>query len=152
MADSRDKVGDVKSAAAAYEQAVALDAKTGDAHVAALDWFNYGQFLRRHGMPDDLVYACLLHSEQLLANTGGCELETATKMRREVEHKLGGKASASQKQLPELLARAGGLPTYSFSSQVTSGDAARKPPEEATHDRRPFPLDSLKTEDGACAK
>jgi hypothetical protein len=65
-------------------------------------------------MPDDLVYACLLHSEQLLATTGGSELETATKMRREVERKLGSKASASQKQLPELLARAGGLPTYSF--------------------------------------
>jgi tetratricopeptide (TPR) repeat protein len=114
MADSRDKFGDVKSAAAAYEHGLALDAKTGDAHVAALDWFNYGQFLRRHGMPDDLVYACLLHSEQLLAPSGGAELETATKMRREVETKLGNKASASQKELPELLARAGELPTYSF--------------------------------------
>ncbi|MGB9069105.1 MAG: tetratricopeptide repeat protein [Candidatus Acidiferrales bacterium] len=114
MADSRDKFGDVKLAAAAYERGLALDAKAGDAHNEALDWFNYGQFLRRHQMPDDLIYACLLHSEQLLATTGGSELETATKMRREVEHKLGGKASASQKQLPELLARAGGLPTYSF--------------------------------------
>ncbi len=114
MADSRDKFGDVKSAAAAYEHGLALDAKTGDAHVAALDWFDYGQFLRRHGMPDDLVYACLLHSEQLLAGTGGSELETATKMRREVESKLGNKAGESQKELPELLARAGELPSYTF--------------------------------------
>jgi tetratricopeptide (TPR) repeat protein len=114
MADSRDKLGDVKLAAASYERGLALDAKAGDAHNEALDWFNYGQFLRRHQMPDDLVYACLLHSEQLLATTGGSELETATKMRREVERKLGSKAGASQKQLPELLARAGGLPTYSF--------------------------------------
>jgi tetratricopeptide (TPR) repeat protein len=114
MADSRDKFGDVKSAAAAYEQGLALDAKIGDAHAAALDWFNYGQFLRRHGLPDDLVYACLLHSEQLLAPSGGAELETATKMRREVESKLGNKASTSQKELPELLARAGELPAYTF--------------------------------------
>jgi len=114
MADSRDKFGDVKSAAAAYEHGIALDAKLGDPHAAALDWFNYGQFLRRHGMPDDLVYACLLHSEQLLATTGGSELETATKMRREVESKLGNKASQSQKELPQLLARASELPTYTF--------------------------------------
>ena len=114
MADSRDKFGDVKSAAAAYEHGIALDAKLGDPHAAALDWFNYGQFLRRHGLPDDLVYACLLHSEQLLATTGGSELETATKMRREVESKLGNKASQSQKELPQLLARASELPTYTF--------------------------------------
>jgi tetratricopeptide (TPR) repeat protein len=114
MADSRDKFRDVKSAAAAYEQGLALDAKSGDAHAAALDWFNYGQFLRRHGLPDDLVYACLLHSEQLLTPTGGSELETASKMRREVESKLGNKATASQKELPQLLARAGDLPAYTF--------------------------------------
>jgi tetratricopeptide (TPR) repeat protein len=114
LADSRDKWGDVKLAAASYERGLVLDAKDADAHNEALDWFNYGQFLRRHQMPDDLVYACLLHSEQLLAGTGGSELDTATKMRREVENKLGSKASASQKELPELLARAGGLPIYSF--------------------------------------
>ena len=114
MADARDKFGDVKLAASSYERGLALDAKSGDAHNEALDWFNYGQFLRRHEMPDDLVYACLLHSEQLLATTGGGELETATKMRREVESKLGKKAGASQKELPELLARAGELPAYSF--------------------------------------
>jgi tetratricopeptide (TPR) repeat protein len=114
MADARDRSGDVKSAAAAYERGLALDAKAGDAHHEALDWFNYGQFLRRHQMPDDLVYACLLHAEQLLASTGGSELETATKMRREVESRLGSKAGASQKELPELLARAGELPAYSF--------------------------------------
>jgi hypothetical protein len=50
----------------------------------------------------------------LLATTGGSELDTATKMRREVETNLGSKAGASQKELPELLARAEGLPSYSF--------------------------------------
>jgi hypothetical protein len=50
----------------------------------------------------------------LLAKTGGPELETATKTRREVETKLGSKAGASQKELPQLLARAGELPATSF--------------------------------------
>ncbi len=65
-------------------------------------------------MPDDLVYACLLHAEQLLANTGGAELETVKTIRRQVEVRMGNKANASQKDLPALLARAGGLPTQSF--------------------------------------
>lgn len=114
LADTQDRFGDVKSAAQSYQRALALDAKIDDVHGLALDWFNYGQFLRRHGIEDDLAYACLLHAEQLLATTGGSEFDTAQKMRREVEAKLGPKAAASQKELPELLARAGGLPTYSF--------------------------------------
>jgi len=50
----------------------------------------------------------------LLAPAGGSEYETARKMRREVEAKLGSRANASQRELPALLARAGELPTYSF--------------------------------------
>jgi tetratricopeptide (TPR) repeat protein len=114
LADTQDRFGDVKAAAQSYQRALALDAEIGDAHGLALDWFNYGQFLRRHGIEDDLTYACLLHAEQLLRTTGGPEFDTAQKMRREVEAKLGPKAAASQKELLELLARAGGLPTYSF--------------------------------------
>ena len=114
MADAQESAGDVKSAAASYQRSLALDAKLGDAHAEALDWFNYGQFLRRHGVENDLAYACLLHAEQLLAPDGGSEYETARKMRHEVEAKLGGRADASQKELPALLARAGELPAYSF--------------------------------------
>jgi tetratricopeptide (TPR) repeat protein len=114
MADSQERTGDVKSAAESFQRGLTLDAKAGDAHNEALDWFNYGQFLRRHNMPNELAYACLLHAEQLLANTPGPELETATKTRRELETKLGNKASTSQKELPQLLARAGELPANSF--------------------------------------
>jgi tetratricopeptide (TPR) repeat protein len=114
LADLQEKTGDVKSAADSYERGLALDARTGDPHAEAFDWFNYGQFLRRHGLPDELVYACLLNAEQLLASTGGAELDTVKAVRRQVESRLGNKAGASQKNLPALLARAGGLPTQSF--------------------------------------
>ncbi len=114
LADFQEKSGDVKSAADSYQRGLALDAKTGDAHGEAFDWFNYGQFLRRHGMPDDLVYACLLHAETLLASTGGTELETVKANRRQVESHLGNGASTSKKNLPALLARASDLPTQSF--------------------------------------
>ena len=114
LADYQERNGDAKDAAKAFQRGLLLDAKIGDTHGEALDWFNYGQFLRRRGIEDDLAYACLLHAEQLLATTGGPELETAKEMRREVEARLGSKAGASQKELPELLARAGDLPAYSF--------------------------------------
>jgi tetratricopeptide (TPR) repeat protein len=114
LADLQEKTGDVKSAADSYQRGLALDAKSADPHGEALDWFNYGQFLRRHGLPDDLAYACLLHAEQLLGSTGGTDLDTVKTIRRQVESRLGNKAGASQKDLPALLARAGGLPTQSF--------------------------------------
>jgi tetratricopeptide (TPR) repeat protein len=114
LADLQEKSGDVKSAAGSYQRGLALDAKTGDPNGEAFDWFNYGQFLRRHGMPQDLTYACLLHAEKLLADTGGTELETVKANRRQVESQLGNKAGASQKNLPALLARASDLPTQSF--------------------------------------
>lgn len=114
LADLQEKSGDVKSAADSYQRGLALDAKSADTHAEALDWFNYGQFLRRHGMPEDLVYACLLHSEQLLGKTGGADLDTVKTIRHQVESRLGNKAGASEKDLPALLARAGGLPTQSF--------------------------------------
>jgi tetratricopeptide (TPR) repeat protein len=114
LADLLEKTGDVKSAADSYQRGLALDAKAADPHAEALDWFNYGQFLRRHGLPDDLVYACLLHAEQLLQTTGGTDLETVKTIRHQVESRLGNKAGASQKDLPALLARAGDLPTRSF--------------------------------------
>jgi tetratricopeptide (TPR) repeat protein len=114
LADLQEKSGDVKSAADSFQRCLALDAKAADPHAEAIDWFNYGQFLRRHGLPDDLVYACLLNAERLLTNTGGADLETVKTIRRQVESRLGNKAGPSQKNLPALLARAGGLPSQSF--------------------------------------
>ena len=46
LADLQEKTGDVKSAAESYQRGLALDAKSADPHAEALDWFNYGQFLR----------------------------------------------------------------------------------------------------------
>ena len=114
LGDYQERNGDAKGAAASFQQGLLIDTRVPEAHNEALDWFNYGQFLRRHGMENDLAYACLLHAEQLLTPIGGSEYETAQRMRREVEAKLGSRASASQKDLPALLARAGELPADSF--------------------------------------
>lgn len=117
LADSQEKSGDVKSAADSYQRGLALDAKVGDPHAEALDWFNYGQFLRRRGLPDDLAYACTLHAEKMLAGSGGAELQTVKSVRAELEKHLGSKANASEHDLPALLARATELPTQSFEAR-----------------------------------
>ncbi|HXQ26076.1 MAG TPA: tetratricopeptide repeat protein [Candidatus Acidoferrales bacterium] len=114
LAELQEKTGDAKSAADSYQQALALDAKAGDPRSEAFDWFNYGQFLRRRGLSDELAYACFLRAENLLASTGGADLDTVKAARREVETRLGNKAPTSQKNLPILLARATALPTASF--------------------------------------
>jgi tetratricopeptide (TPR) repeat protein len=106
-ADVQDKKGDAAAAAQSYQRGLALDAKSGDPAAEALDWFNYGQFLRRQSAPDELVYASFLHAETLLHGTAGSELATVQTARRQVESKMGAKAAAStQSSLPAQLQRA----------------------------------------------
>ena len=104
----------LKSAANSYQRGLALDDKATDPRSAAFDWFNYGQFLRRHGLPDELAYACFLHAEELLAGKGSTDLETVKSIRQQVESHLGKKAADIKTNLPTLLARATELPSNSF--------------------------------------
>jgi tetratricopeptide (TPR) repeat protein len=114
LGDLQERTGDAKSAAESYQRGLALDAKSGDPRGEAIDWFNYGQFLRRNGLPDNLAYACFLHAENLLAKTTGPELTAVQTARSQVQSRLGKKAIDSQKDLPNLLASATTLPTTSF--------------------------------------
>ena len=115
MADWQEKSGDAKSAAASYQRGLALDAKSKDPHGEALDWFNYGQFLRRRELPAEISYACFLRAEELLAQAGNSqELATVQTIRKQVEANLGGKAARARKDFPALLARATALPPASF--------------------------------------
>jgi tetratricopeptide (TPR) repeat protein len=114
LADLQEKANDAKSAAHSYQRGLTLDEKGGDSRSAAFDWFNYGQFLRRHGLPDELPYACFLHAEALMAGMGGHDFETVRSIRRGIESHLGKKAAATQRNLSAVLARATNLPTASF--------------------------------------
>jgi tetratricopeptide (TPR) repeat protein len=106
-ADLQARNGDAAAAAQSYQRGLALDAKTGDASAEALDWFNYGQFLRHQNAPDELVYASFQHAENLLNAAADSELATVETARRQVESKMGVKAAAvAQGNLPSLLARA----------------------------------------------
>ena len=114
LGDLQEKSNDVKSAAQSYQLALKLDARAGDPRGEAIDWFNYGQFLRRHGQPNDLSFACFERAEDLLKDTNSPELATVEAARREAESRLGNASRAAQSNLSALLATAGSLPTNSF--------------------------------------
>jgi tetratricopeptide (TPR) repeat protein len=115
LADLQEKLKDVPGAAQSYQHALALDAQASDRETEGLDWFNYGQFLRRHAVADDLVYVCFWQTETLLAQTGGPNLTTAQTMKRQMEAKMTqSELAQSRKNLSALLVRSATLPSASF--------------------------------------
>jgi tetratricopeptide (TPR) repeat protein len=114
LGDLQEKTGDAKSAARSYQRGLALDATAGDPRAEAFDWFNYGQFLRRHGVPDELSYACFLRAEDLLGKSSAPELATVEAAREQVQARLGKKVRDAKKNLPNLLAGAAKLSAASF--------------------------------------
>ena len=106
MAELHDTLGDFGQAARAYQRALAIDAATEDAQGEGLDWFNYGRFLERGGLPARLAFACFLKSEELLGSTPGAELDTVTTARQRAETSLGDEAADVRRDLPSVLSEA----------------------------------------------
>ena len=104
-ADLQARNSDAATAAQSYQRALVLDAKNGDTPATALDWFNYGQFLRRQNAPDELVYASLLHAENLLSGASGSALATVQTARRQIESKMGAKAAAVAQETCPICSR-----------------------------------------------
>jgi tetratricopeptide (TPR) repeat protein len=116
LADALDAAGRASDAASEYQAALALDDKLKDARAEAVDWFNYGQFLARNGLPARLAYACYLRAEQLLTATPGPELDEVATTRRETESRIAPEASAVKKNLDAALEQARTLPPSSFTA------------------------------------
>jgi len=115
LADLQEKLQDSSGAAQSYQRALALDAKGSDPETEGLDWFNYGQFLRRRAIPNDLVYACFLQSEKLLTPTAGPNLTTVQTMKRQIETKMTqAEIAKSHKNLADLLTRSTTVTSTSF--------------------------------------
>ena len=105
-AERLDKAGRTVDAAHAFQQALAVDEQGDDAGRLGADWFNYGQFLRRHEADPHLVLACLLQAEELLAWKGDVRLETVRAAREAVEREHPAAAAAARQSLTEALAAA----------------------------------------------
>ncbi len=116
LADALDAAGEAADAAVAFQKALSLDEQLKDPRAEAVDWFSYGQFLARHGLPSRLAFACYLRAEELLAPTPGEELNTVESARRMTEARLGADAVAVKKNLDAVLSQARSLPVSAFTA------------------------------------
>ncbi len=98
LADAQEKSHTLAGALTSYQSALKLDVTAGDSYAEGLDWFSYGQFLRRRSVEDDLVYACFLRAETLMSAKPGNEFDTVQAIRRQFAEKLGKQASAAVEQ------------------------------------------------------
>jgi tetratricopeptide (TPR) repeat protein len=85
LADLQDKQGDAAGALHSYQRGLALDQNLKEPRNAAVDWFNYAQFLRRQKQPGQIVLACLLEAEQLAGSPSSQEGMAIEEAKREVE-------------------------------------------------------------------
>jgi tetratricopeptide (TPR) repeat protein len=107
LAEFYEKSGNISGAALSYGRALTIDAAVADAKSAAADWVTFGQFLRRRGHPEDLVFACMLHAEQLLRNISGDVQNAVSTARAESEKRLTPFAAAKVRAtLPATLLQA----------------------------------------------
>ncbi len=102
-AELAEAMGIHAQAAQFYQQALQADAAYNDAPSVASDWVEYGQFLRRRGQPERLVFACLLHAEQLIQAEPGSEHDAITKVREDSEARLGATAAAAVRRQPDVV-------------------------------------------------
>ena len=116
LAGFQEKENDAATAVKEYQQALSLDQNLSDPRSAASDWVNYGQFLRRHGQPERLVFGCFLHAEDLLKATPGEELSAVVEAREESEKRLGREAAAARRSVESLSKEAISLPITAFGN------------------------------------
>jgi len=114
LADALEHSHDAAGAGVAGQQSLAIDIQLGDSQAEAVDWFNYGKFLERHGQPIGLSYACYLRAEELLKGQSGPGLSEVTKARAEAERKVGGETAHVRKNLEAELIQARSLPLSAF--------------------------------------
>ncbi len=112
-ADAQERLGKPADAARLYQQALQLDQQAGDARAEAIDWLNYGQFLRRQKQPETLAFACFLKAEELLRSSPGAELSAIARERQAAETRLGKQAATVRNHLPQFLAQASSLSSFS---------------------------------------
>ena len=107
-ADRLDSADRTLDAARAFQRALALGEQVDDAGTLGADWFNYGQFLKRHHADPQLVLACFLRSEELLERGSDPRLETVRTTREGVEREEPAAAAAVGRSRIDALAAARG--------------------------------------------
>jgi tetratricopeptide (TPR) repeat protein len=115
-AEAQEKSGAVGQAAQSFQQALMIDETQGEPRAAAVDWFNYGQFLERQKQTERLIFACFYRAQDLMSTNPGKELDAITAARAASETRLGPAARGLPAQLSKLLSEVLSLPASTFSS------------------------------------
>jgi tetratricopeptide (TPR) repeat protein len=113
-ADAQERAGAIGDASQYFQQALIVDETQGDTKAAATDWYNYGQFLHRHNLPEPLVFACFYRAQDLMSTTPGEELNAIAAAVAASQSRLGPSASTLPPKLSKLLSQALSLPPSSF--------------------------------------
>lgn len=93
LADLQEGEGDAAIALVSYQRALRMDESLQDSTVAAVDWFNFGQFLRRRKQPDKLALACILQAEKMMGSQTSAEGSAIRQAKKELEASLGSKTA-----------------------------------------------------------
>jgi tetratricopeptide (TPR) repeat protein len=117
-ADAQEIAGSIGEAALLFQQALIVDETRGDPHAAAIDWYNYGQFLHRHNQPERLIFACFYRAQDLLSTNPGKERDAAAAERKASEARLGAAARALPAQISKLLSEALSLQPSAFAGTL----------------------------------
>jgi tetratricopeptide (TPR) repeat protein len=115
-ADAQEHAGSPGEAAQLFQQALLVDETQGQPRTAAIDWYNYGQFLRRQRQSERLVYACFYRAQDLLSTNPGKELDAAAAELKATEQHLGGATHGLASQIAKLLSEALSLPAAALST------------------------------------
>jgi tetratricopeptide (TPR) repeat protein len=101
----KSRVGETVEALQLYQRALRLDDQLKDRGNEAIDWYNYGLFLREKGYPDRLAYAAMLKSQSLLTETSDAERLAAVAVElKSLERRSAAKLLAVPKDLDATVA------------------------------------------------
>jgi tetratricopeptide (TPR) repeat protein len=102
MAQALIELGKPDDAITHYQRCIRLDRETGDSRQEGLDWFKYGQFLKRSRKPDRLVLACLIKADGLVKSSEVKERELIAEARSQEEIAMGVEAATVTRDLDSI--------------------------------------------------
>jgi tetratricopeptide (TPR) repeat protein len=103
MAQALIELGKPADALPLYQRCIQLDRETGDSLQEGLDWFKYGQFLKRSQQPDRLTLACLIKADGLVKSSEVKERALIAEARSQEETAMGAESASVTRDLDSII-------------------------------------------------
>jgi len=102
MAQALIELGRLADALPLYQRCIQLDRETGDSQQEGLDWFKYGQFLKRSRKEDRLVLACLIKADGMVKSSEVKDRALISEARSQEETAMGAEAASVTRNLDSI--------------------------------------------------